>query len=125
MFLVPGMGHCMGAYGVDWTDALDQWVEHGKAPAQVIGHRLPPAAGPPPGEPPPGNGGPPPANGAPPPEPPPAATPSSAARPICAYPEIARYTGSGSADAPESFSCKPAPRGVRDGNGPVKMKAIT
>jgi hypothetical protein len=42
LFLVPGMGHCMGAYGVDWIDALDQWVEHGTAPAQ--GDRPPTAA---------------------------------------------------------------------------------
>jgi feruloyl esterase len=119
LFLVPGMGHCMGAYSVDWIDALDQWVEHGQAPAQVIGHRLPPQAAPP---------GPPPANGGPPPGPPPAtvpATTSSAARPICAYPDLAHYKGSGAADAADSFSCKPAPRGVRDGNGPVKMKTIT
>jgi feruloyl esterase len=118
LFLVPGMGHCMGSYGVDWIDALDQWVERGAAPAQVIGHRLPPSAGPP--------NGPPPANGGPPPAPPPAAVatpPSTAARPICAYPEMARYNGSGAADAAESFSCKPAPRGAREGNGPVELKA--
>jgi feruloyl esterase len=127
LFLVPGMGHCMGAYSVDWIDALDQWVEHGKAPDKVIGHRLPPQAAPPMDGPPPANGGPPPGGpppGGPPPAPP-AAAPSSAARPICAYPEMARYNGSGAADAAESFSCKPAPRGVRDGDGPVTLKPAT
>ena len=112
LFLVPGMGHCMGAYDVDWIEALDQWVEHGKAPARVIGHRLPPPAGPPPA-----NGG-----------PPPPAVPvpqSTASRPICAYPDMARYDGAGSADAAGSFSCKVAPRGVRDGDGPVKLKPVT
>jgi feruloyl esterase len=119
LFLIPGMGHCMGAYSVDWIDALDQWVEHGDAPAQVIGHRLPPQAAPP--------SGPPPTNGGPPPGPPPAAaTPqSTATRPICAYPEMAHYNGAGDADAAGSFSCKPAPRGVRDGDGPLKLKTIT
>jgi feruloyl esterase len=123
LFLVPGMGHCMGGYDVDWVDALDQWVENGKAPAQVIGHRLPPQAGPPNG-PPPANGGPPP--GAP-PGPPAAAgaVPSTAVRPICAYPDMARYNGAGAADAAASFSCKSAPRGVREGDGPVVLKPIS
>jgi feruloyl esterase len=102
---------------------LDQWVENGKAPAQVIGHRLPPQAGPPNG-PPPANGGPPP--GAP-PGPPAAAgaVPSTAVRPICAYPDMARYNGAGAADAAASFSCKSAPRGVREGDGPVVLKPIS
>jgi feruloyl esterase len=108
LFLVPGMGHCMGAYDVDWIDALDQWVEHGKAPQRVLGHRLPPMNGPPPMGPPP--------------------TPvaaSSATRPICAYPNMAKYNGVGSADKADSFSCRPAVRGVRDGDGPVTMKPIS
>jgi hypothetical protein len=51
-----------------------------------------------------------------------AAMKPAATRPICAYPNIARYGGTGSPDAADSFSCKPAPRGVRDGDGPYKMK---
>jgi feruloyl esterase len=107
LFLVPGMGHCMGAYDADWVDALDQWVEHGKAPRQVLGHRLPPMTGPPPMGPPPM-----------------AAPEYTGTRPICAYPAIAKYNGTGPPDAADSFSCHPAARGVRDGDGPVKMQPI-
>ena len=38
LFMVPGMGHCQGGPGADHFDmltALEQWVEHGKAPAQI------------------------------------------------------------------------------------------
>jgi feruloyl esterase len=106
LFLVPGMGHCMGAYDVDWIDALDQWVEHGKAPGEVLGHRLPPMTGPPPMGPPPM-----------------AAPEYTGTRPICAYPSMAKYKGTGSADSAENFSCGPAARGVRDGDGPLKMSS--
>ncbi len=109
LFLVPGMGHCAGAYDADWLDALEQWVEHGKAPQQVLGHRLPPMTGPPP-------------MGPPPMGPPPAMPESSVSRPICAYPAMAKYDGTGSADAADSFTCQAAARGVRDGDGPVKIK---
>jgi feruloyl esterase len=107
LFLVPGMGHCMGAYDADWIDALDQWVVHGKAPLEVLGHRLPPMTGPPPMGPPPM-----------------VAPQYTGTRPICAYPDMAKYQGAGSADAAESFSCRPAARGVRDGDGPVTLKPI-
>ncbi len=107
LFLVPGMGHCMGAYDADWVDALDEWVEHGKPPRQVLGHRLPPMTGPPPMGPPPM-----------------VAPEYTGTRPICAYPAIAKYNGTGSPDAADSFSCRPAPRGVRDGDGPFKMQPI-
>jgi feruloyl esterase len=106
LFLVPGMGHCMGAYDADWVDALDQWVEHGKAPRQVLGHRLPPMTGPPPMGPPPM-----------------VAPEYTGTRPICAYPAIAKYDGVGPADAATSFSCRAAPRGVRDGDGPITIKS--
>ncbi len=38
-FLAPGMGHCGGGYGpntFDMVTALEQWVEQGKAPSQII-----------------------------------------------------------------------------------------
>jgi feruloyl esterase len=41
-FLVPGTGHCgggPGAFQVDWLDAMDKWVDSGKAPDTVIGSR--------------------------------------------------------------------------------------
>jgi feruloyl esterase len=37
--MVPGMGHCQGGEGTDTFDklsALEQWVEKGKAPDQII-----------------------------------------------------------------------------------------
>lgn len=107
LFLVPGMAHCMGAYDADWIEALEQWVEHGKTPQQVLGHRLPPMTGPPPMGPPPE-----------------AVAQSSATRPICAYPTMAKYKGTGSVDKADNFSCRPAARGVRDGDGPVKMQPM-
>ena len=39
LFLAPGMGHCRGGEGpnvFDTVGALEQWVEHGKAPAQLL-----------------------------------------------------------------------------------------
>ena len=39
LFMVPGMGHCSGGEGPDTFDkigALEQWVELGKAPAEII-----------------------------------------------------------------------------------------
>jgi feruloyl esterase len=39
LFLVPGMQHCAGGPGpthFDMIDALDQWVDHGKAPEQIV-----------------------------------------------------------------------------------------
>ena len=39
LFMVPGMGHCGGGEGPNTFDmlaALEQWVEHGRAPDQII-----------------------------------------------------------------------------------------
>jgi feruloyl esterase len=39
LFMVPGMGHCSGGEGPDTFDkiaALEQWVEQGRAPANII-----------------------------------------------------------------------------------------
>jgi feruloyl esterase len=39
LFMAPGMGHCAGGEGpnaFDMVGALEQWVEHGKAPDQII-----------------------------------------------------------------------------------------
>jgi len=39
LFLVPGMGHCSGGPGPNTFDAIgaiELWVEHGKAPQQII-----------------------------------------------------------------------------------------
>jgi feruloyl esterase len=40
LFLVPGMDHCTGgagAYAIDYLTYLEDWVEHAKAPAVMIG----------------------------------------------------------------------------------------
>ena len=100
LFLVPGMGHCGGAYGVDWITPLEQWVEGGMAPDELMGKRLQPARfGPP---------GPVPA--------PPAADLGS--RPICAYPKQAVYKGPGAASDPAAFACRMGPRGPRPADRP-------
>ena len=39
-FVIPGMDHCSGgdgAWGVDYVTALNDWVEHGKAPDKLVG----------------------------------------------------------------------------------------
>jgi feruloyl esterase len=93
LFLVPGMGHCFGAYSIDWITALEQWVEAGRAPNEVMGKRLAAASpfGPPGADP----------------------APDLGSRPICAYPDIARYHGAGSGAEPADFACHAAPRESR------------
>jgi feruloyl esterase len=44
LFMVPGMGHCGGGSGpsnIDMLGAIDQWVQTGKAPAQLIASNPP------------------------------------------------------------------------------------
>lgn len=76
--MVPGMNHCAGGEGADNFDAvlaLEQWVEQGKAPDQIIAsHRG--------------------ANGK-----------VDRTRPLCPYPQVAKYKGSGSIDDAANFIC--------------------
>ena len=79
-FLVPGMGHCTGGPGTTQFSAfsaLVEWVEGNHAP-----ERIPATA--PTGTPWPGR-----------------------TRPLCPYPEIAAYSGSGSIEKAEHFVCAP------------------
>ena len=101
LFLVPGMGHCGGAYQLDWITALEQWVEGGMAPDQILAKRLPPASFGPPA--------------------PAAALPPAdlGARPVCAYPMQAAYRGDGAAGDPASFACRVGPRGPRAEDRPA------
>jgi feruloyl esterase len=78
LFMAPGMNHCGGGDGpsrIDPLAAVEQWVEQGKAPDQLL-----------------------------------AAHPAARdivdrTRPLCPYPQIATYRGSGSIDDAASFVC--------------------
>ena len=77
LFMVPGMDHCGGGEGpntFDSVSALEQWVENGKAPTEMIAsHGMPGKA--------------------------------DRTRPLCPYPQVARYRGSGSIDDAANFTC--------------------
>ena len=80
VFPVPGMTHCGGGPATDQYDCLTaivDWVEQGKAPDRILAR-----AG--------------------------ATTPfPNRTRPLCPYPLVARYTGSGSIEDAASFTCRP------------------
>ena len=82
LFMAPGMGHCAGGPGPNSFDslaALENWVENGVAPDEIVAvHRT--------GE------------------------VIDISRPLCPYPEVAAYSGSGSTDEAESFSCQSPPQ---------------
>jgi len=94
LFAVPGMGHCSGGPAADQFDMIDplvNWVEKGVAPDSVTasargaGTSAIPAL----------------INAEV-----PAAWSASRTRPLCPYPKVARYNGSGSLEQAASFSCK-------------------
>ena len=77
LFMVPGMTHCGGGPGPNTFDsisAIEQWVEKGKAPEQMIASHS--------------------ADGK-----------VDRTRPVCAYPQAAKYKGSGSIDDAMNFAC--------------------
>jgi hypothetical protein len=84
LFMVPGMDHCgiqtngpaIADTGIDPLSALEQWVEEGKAPTELIATKTAPT----------GNQ-------------------TLWRRPICAYPKVARYKGSGNPNDATSFAC--------------------
>jgi hypothetical protein len=84
LFMVPGMDHCgiqtngpgIADTGIDPLTALEQWVEQGQAPTELIATKTAPT----------GNQ-------------------TLWRRPVCAYPKIARYKGSGDPTDPTSFVC--------------------
>ncbi len=78
LFMIPGMNHCGGGDGANTFDmltALEQWVEKGKAPEQVIASHS--------------------TNGK-----------VDRTRPLCPYPQVAKYKGAGSTDDATNFVCK-------------------
>jgi feruloyl esterase len=77
--MVPGMGHCGGGNGpnnFDAFSALESWVEKGVAPTQLIG------TGTVVGD-----------------------STKKMTRPICAYPEISQYKGTGDPNDAANFMC--------------------
>jgi hypothetical protein len=84
LFMVPGMDHCgiqtngpgIADTGIDPLTALEQWVEEGKAPSELIATKTAPT----------GNQ-------------------TLWRRPVCAYPKLARYKGSGDPSDASSFTC--------------------
>jgi hypothetical protein len=91
VFRVPGMGHCSGGPALDQFDmvsAIVAWVEQGKAPESITAT----ARGP-------GNAGGVNAEV-------PATWSASRSRPLCPYPKVARYKGTGDVENAANFSCQ-------------------
>ncbi|QSX33865.1 tannase/feruloyl esterase family alpha/beta hydrolase [Shewanella avicenniae] len=87
LYLVPGMNHCGYGPATDKFDALDKlvtWVEEGKAPEEIVASARENNAELP------------------------ADWSTTRTRPLCPYPEIATYNGTGSIEDAASFSCKAA-----------------
>jgi feruloyl esterase len=84
LFMVPGMDHCgnqgngpgITDTGIDPLTALEQWVEEGKAPNELIATKTAPIS-----------------------------NQTLWRRPVCAYPKVARYRGGGDPTDPSSFTC--------------------
>jgi feruloyl esterase len=79
LFLLPGVAHCGGGVGPDQADflgAMERWREQGTAPAQITASRNAGRSG---------------------------LTPM--ARPLCPFPQIAKYKGAGSTDDAANFVC--------------------
>lgn len=79
LFAVPSMGHCGGGNATsnfDMLQALESWVEKGQAPDSILATA--PASTPWPGR----------------------------TRPLCPFPKVARYKGSGSIEDAANFSCQ-------------------
>jgi feruloyl esterase len=90
-FRVPGMGHSRGGPATDQFDALSalvDWVEHGRAPDSILASAR-------------GAGNPGGTNADV-----PAAWSPGRTRPLCPYPKIARYDGTGSLEEAASFACR-------------------
>ena len=80
LFMVPGMFHCAGGPGPNVFDALTplvNWVEQGVAPETIVATKFV------------------------------ADTPPAVqmTRPLCVYPKVARYKGSGDSNVAANFAC--------------------
>jgi Tannase and feruloyl esterase len=85
LYMVPGLQHCYGGpgpntFGAAMTAALEHWVEGGVAPGAIIATKYKTDG-----------------------------DPSSGVvrtRPLCPYPQVARYKGTGTTDEAANFTCK-------------------
>jgi feruloyl esterase len=80
LFMVPGMYHCSGGPGPNTFDALTplvNWVEKGVAPETIVATKF--------------------VNDTPP--------SVQMTRPLCVYPKVAKYNGSGSTSIAANFTC--------------------
>ena len=78
LFMAPGVGHCGGGNGPSpygQLDALRTWVEEGKAPSTLTAARRDPSGA------------------------------ITRSRPLCQYPQVAKYKGTGSTDEAANFVC--------------------
>jgi len=89
LYLVPGMDHCFdgeGAFVIDWLRALDEWAKSGTAPDAVPARHPAQVAARPSGA-------------------APAVASKAFTRPVCPYPKMAKYTGSGDTADASNFAC--------------------
>ena len=90
-YRVPGMNHCSGGPATDQFDMLTplvNWVEKGQVPDSVVASVRGPG------------------NAAAVNADVPATWSASRTRPLCSYPLVARYNGSGDIESAASFSCR-------------------
>jgi feruloyl esterase len=81
LFMAPGMGHCGGGDGPNVLDTfppLVDWVERGKAPDKIVAAKN--------------------LNNQ-------AAQGVEKTRPICPYPQVAKWTGAGNANLADNYRC--------------------
>jgi feruloyl esterase len=79
LFMQPGVMHCLGGPGpdlVDWFSPIAEWVERNRAPERIIAHKMERDGRV-------GN-----------------------ERPLCPYPQRARYDGKGDPNKADSYSCR-------------------
>jgi feruloyl esterase len=79
LFMVPGMGHCRGGVGPNRFDSvkvLESWVEKGIAPDNIIASHVDEKT-----------------------------KKVDMTRPLCPYPQKAKYTGNGSTSDAKNFYC--------------------
>jgi len=90
-YRIPGMGHCSGGPATDQADFLSPlvaWVEQGQAPQAIVAQAR-------------GTGNPGGVNADV-----PASWSPSRTRPLCPFPQVARYNGSGDAEQAANWSCQ-------------------